>query len=127
MHLGYTILYVPDVDAALRFYTEAFGLERRLLTPAGDYGELKTGACALAFAAEDLASSHGFDFTPQRPPARAAFEVVLVTDDVQAAYDRAVAAGARALSAPKTQPWGQTIAYVSDPHGFTIELGSPLG
>ena len=32
---GYTIIYVDDVDATLRFYTEAVGLERRFITPEG--------------------------------------------------------------------------------------------
>jgi len=126
MRLGYLILYVPDVDAALSFYSAAFGLERKFLTPEGDYGEVVSGACTLAFAREDLAGSHGFVFTPQRPEHRGAFEVVLVTEDVDAAHGTAVAAGAASLAEPARKPWGQTVAYVSDPNGFTVELCSPM-
>ncbi|MFT5685078.1 MAG: lactoylglutathione lyase [Myxococcota bacterium] len=127
MKLGYIILYVPDVAAAMSFYEAAFGLTRRMLTPDGDYGELSTGETTLSFASEDLAGSHGFSFTPLRAPARPAFEVALVTDDVAGAFDRALAAGATSLSPPATKPWGQTVAYVSDCCGFTVELCSPMG
>ena len=49
MQLGYTILYVPDVPATLKFYEAAFGLTTRFLHESGDYGELETGSTALAF------------------------------------------------------------------------------
>ena len=37
-------------------------------------------------------------------------EIVFTTDDVSAAYERAVKAGATALKAPVTKPWRQTVA-----------------
>ena len=127
MKLGYVILYVPDVAASMAFYESAFGLTRRMLTPEGDYGELSTGETTLSFAREDLAGSHGFTFTHQRAPARPAFETALVCEDVPAAFSRAVAVGAAVLGAPAKKPWGQTVAYVSDADGFTVELCSPMG
>ena len=48
MKFGYTILYVPDVPATLRFYEAAFGLKTRFLHEGGDYGELETGSTAEA-------------------------------------------------------------------------------
>ncbi|MFT4976724.1 MAG: lactoylglutathione lyase [Myxococcota bacterium] len=127
MKLGYTIFYVPDVPAALAFYEAAFGLKVRFVTDEGDYGELETGATVLAFAGEALAGSHGFSFDPQRPPHRPAMELALVTDDVQAAYDRALTAGATSLAAPSRKPWGQEVCYVSDLNGFTVEICTPVG
>ena len=56
MRLAYTILYVPDVAGSLAFYEHAFGLKRRFLHENGTYGELETGATALAFAAEEIIS-----------------------------------------------------------------------
>lgn len=47
-------------------------------------------------------------------------ELAFYTDDVQAAYDRALTAGARALTPPRTMDWGQTVAYVEDPAGTII-------
>jgi catechol 2,3-dioxygenase-like lactoylglutathione lyase family enzyme len=57
MRYGYTIIYVPDVAAALAFYEQAFGLVRRFLHESGQYGELETGATVLAFSRHDLAET----------------------------------------------------------------------
>jgi catechol 2,3-dioxygenase-like lactoylglutathione lyase family enzyme len=123
MKFGCVILYVPEVPAALEFYERAFGLKRKLLHESGSYGELATGTTRLAFAAESLASEHAGEFRPSRPKgAPPAVEVVLVTDDVAAAYARATKAGATPLQKPSEKPWGQTVAYVRDLNGFLVEL-----
>ncbi|MEM6782767.1 MAG: VOC family protein [Bacteroidota bacterium] len=129
MHLGYVILYVPDVEGAMAFYERAFGLDRRFVHESGDYGELATGATVLAFAADDLAASNfAVDYRRADPTARpSAFEVAFVTDDVGAAFERAVDAGAAVLSVPTQKPWGQTVAYVRDGNGVIVELCSPAG
>ncbi len=128
MRLGYVILYVPEVDAALGFYQKAFGLERRFLHESGLYGELDTGATVLAFAGEVMAAANDLVIRPHRPDeAPAATEIALVSDDVAGAYQRAVAAGAGPVAVPAEKPWGQTVAYVRDLNGVLIELCSPLG
>jgi lactoylglutathione lyase len=123
MKLAACILYVPDVPAALSFYERAFGLKRKFLHESNTYGELATGATRLAFAAEVLASENAGKFRPSRPdePAQAA-EVVFVTEDVAAALEVALQAGATKLKAPEQKPWGQTVAYVRDLNGFLVEL-----
>lgn len=123
MKLGYTILYVPDVPAALAFYEQAFGLARRFLAEGSDFGELDTGTTALAFSSHELLRQMG-----QSPvPAAHCFEIALVTDDVPAAVARAVAAGATLTHPPRQMPWGQTVAYVADLNGFAVELCTPVG
>ena len=98
-----------------------------MVVEGGEYGELDTGATRLAFAAESMAARHGFTIRPNRPnDAPAGFEVALVTEDVQAAFNRAVAAGAVQTSKPAQKPWGQIVAYVRDPNGVLVELCSPL-
>ncbi|MFN8169135.1 MAG: VOC family protein [Candidatus Nanopelagicales bacterium] len=54
-------------------------------------------------------------------------EVGLVVDDVAAACERAVGAGAALLSAPTTKPWGQVVAYVRCPDGCLVELCTAVG
>jgi lactoylglutathione lyase len=128
MQLGYIIVYVPDVPATLDFYERAFGLERRFLHESNTYGEMETGGTALAFAAESLVALNGIAARPNRrsdPPAAA--EVGLVTDDVAAAYRKAVSAGALAYQEPTEKPWGQTVGYVRDINGFLVEICSPMG
>lgn len=127
---GYTIFYVPDVEATVGFFTEAFGIERRFVTPENDYGELATGSTTLAFAAESLAADNldgvgGFTpLDPRRPPAGAA--ITLLTDDVAGLLDAAERAGGRRYLEPTEKPWGQTVAYLIDPSGILVELATPM-
>lgn len=126
MQLGYTILYVDDVRAAVDFYGRAFGLAPRFVHEGGDFGELDTGSTALAFCANSLLRQLGK--TPAAPdPERPCSEIAFTTADVPAATERAVAAGATLLQAPEQMPWGQTVAYVRDPFGFWVELCTPMG
>ncbi len=126
MRLKYTILYVEDVRKSLEFYERAFGLQARFLHESGDYGELATGATALAFSSRSLMESLGK--SPGRPdPEAPVFEVAFEVDDVEASFVQAVAAGAKASQPPQRQPWGQTTSYVVDPDGYLIEICSPVG
>ena len=126
MRFGYTILYVADVAASLDFYERAFDQRRGMLHESGQYGELDTGETTLAFASHELAAAN----LPQafRPPIaeETPFEVCFVTDEVAAAYTRALDAGASAVSEPQRKPWGQEVAYVRDPDGTLIELATPV-
>ncbi|WZB64191.1 VOC family protein [Achromobacter xylosoxidans] len=128
MKFGYTIIYVPDVPASLRFFEDAFGFARRFLHESNTYGELETGETTLAFAASELADLH---FEGGVIPAGASarplgVEIAFVTQDVAGAHVRAVNAGATQLSAPETKPWGQVVSYVRCPDGSLVELCSPI-
>lgn len=126
MRLGYTILYVPDVRRSVAFYGEAFGLKPAFVDDSGDFASLDTGATALSFCTLSLLAQMGK--TPGRPdPAHPCFEIALTTPDVPAALERALAAGASLVQAPAQMSWGQTVAYVTDPDGFWIELCTPMG
>ncbi|MGM9515331.1 VOC family protein [Roseateles sp. DB2] len=129
MNYAYTILYVADVAASLRFFETAFGLQTRFLHESGAYGELETGATALAFARLDIArDSLGGDFIEAAISERPlGMEVGLACADVNAAFARALAAGATSLKPPTTKPWGQVVAYVRCPDGCLVELCTPMG
>lgn len=129
MKFAYTIAYVADVEASLAFFERAFGLARRFVAPGGGYGELETGATALAFAQHDTARGNlGHDYVAaDTSAAPLGVEIGLVTPDVAAACERAVAAGADLLAPPKTKPWGQTVAYVRCPDGMLVELCTAMG
>jgi lactoylglutathione lyase len=119
-NLAYIILYVPDVASTLAFYERAFDLERRFVHASGTYAELETGGTALAFCDEASAPAR---ITRSRRGADApAFEIAFVVDDVEAAFGRAVDAGAEGVAAPEQKPWGQTVAYVADDNGVLVEL-----
>lgn len=127
MKLGYVILYVKDVPRSVVFYEEAFGLKRRFVHEAGMYAEMDTGSTTLSFAANGLAKSNlPCEFRENKlSESPAGFEVALITVDVQAAYEHAIAAGAVAVSPPATKPWGQVVAFVRDKDGIIVELCSP--
>jgi lactoylglutathione lyase len=128
MKLGYTIIYVKDVAAALAFFEKAFGLTRRFLHESG-YGELCTGETTLAFAAHALGEKNlpqGY-VAADRSPLPLGIEIALVTDDVGAAHAKAIAEGAVELMPPAAKPWGQMVSYVRSPDGILIELCTPVG
>jgi lactoylglutathione lyase len=129
MKFGYTIVYVASVAQTLRFYEDAFGFSTRFLHDSGDYGELDTGATTLAFASHALGAAN-FPNGYQKTELKAAplgVELAFVTEDVAAAYAKAVAAGAVPVQAPVDKPWGQTVAYVRSQEGSLVELCSPIG
>ncbi|AMS17362.1 Uncharacterized conserved protein PhnB, glyoxalase superfamily [Pseudomonas sp. NFPP07] len=124
MKFAYTIFYVPDVSTSLAFFNRAFGLPTRFLHESGTYGELETGATTLAFAAHELgemnfSGGHVEAHSSARP---LGMEIGLVCEDVHAAHQKALDAGASELSAPSEKPWGQTVSYVRCPDGLLVEL-----
>ncbi|HSW07161.1 VOC family protein [Aquabacterium sp.] len=129
MQFAYTIVYVREVAASLKFFEEAFGLAPRFLHPSGAYGELETGGTALAFAQHATArDSLGRDYVPaDSSAAPLGMEIGLVTANVAAACDRAITAGALLLTEPTVKPWGQTVAYLRAPDGTLVELCTAMG
>jgi len=124
MEFSYTILYVKDVAQSAAFYEKAFGLKQRFIHESGQYAEMETGGTSLAFSSNELAKSNlpqGFQEN-SRSNLPAGIEVGFVTNDVVAAFERAVEAGAVPVVDPKVKPWGQTVAYVRDLDGILIEL-----
>lgn len=131
MNFAYTLVYVADVAASLAFFERAFGLKTRFLHESGAYGEVDTGASGTTLAFVDHATARDsvqHDYVPaDASPQPLGMEIGFTVVDVPAAYDRAVAAGARPLAAPVTKPWGQTVAYVRCPDGTLVELCTAMG
>ena len=128
MKLGYTILYVPDVEASLTFFETAFGLTRKFIVPTGDYGELATGETTLSFAHHSLGASHfskGY-IKASDSELPLGMEIALVTSDVAPAHTKAIASGAIEVCAPEKKPWGQVVSYLRSPDGCLIELCTPI-
>ena len=128
MKLGYTIVYVPNVESTLRFYAQAFGLETKFIHESGDYGELKTGETTLAFSSHALGAmnipeGHVHASDSKQP---LGMEIALVTEDVHAAHNSALTHGATELSAPAQKPWGQVVSYIRAPDGTLVELCMPV-
>jgi lactoylglutathione lyase len=128
MKLGYTIIYVPSVAAALKFFIQAFEMKQKFLHESGDYGELDTGETTLAFASHGLGAmnfSKGY-VAASESAKPLGVEIALVTPDVQKAHTSAIAHGATELVPPQDKPWGQTVSYVRTPDGMLVELCTPV-
>jgi lactoylglutathione lyase len=124
---GYTILYVSDVQATVAFYEKAFGLSKGFVVETGDYGEMITGDTKLSFASEELALSNSVEFEIKSNRTKSpAMEIALICENVEIAFAKAVKAGAKAVALPKSKPWGQVVAYVTDNNGFLVELCTPM-
>jgi predicted enzyme related to lactoylglutathione lyase len=125
--LGWTIVYVADPVAASEFYAATFGLTPEFAAPDGSYAQLDTGQTKLAFASYALAESNFpggvARADPDRPPN---VEITLVTPDVDAAAARAIEAGCTSLAEPVDKPHGQRVAFLRDPFGTLIEIGTPM-
>ena len=123
MKFGYTIIYVDEVEATIAFYEMAFGFKREMVV-GGEFGQLATGETRLGFAARKMMHCPAHFASPEDKPL--AVEVAFTTNDVQAAFDKAVDAGAKAISKPEKKPWGQIVAYVRDINGYLVELCTPV-
>lgn len=118
---------VPDLEAAIDFYSRAFGLalHRRL----GATGAEMLGAPAPIYLLQKAAGTPAAGAVRQpRDYARHWTPVHLdvVVDDVDDAVARAVAAGARLEDPAVSHDWGR-IAHLSDPFGHGICMMQFLG
>jgi lactoylglutathione lyase len=128
MKFRYTIIYVSDVPKSIAFFENAFGFSKKFVDDSGDYGELDTGETTLSFAAHSLGESN----LPQGYVAidssdkPLGMEIALITDEIESAHQKAIAAGAIEIAAPKAKPWGQIVSYVRCPDGTLVELCTPI-
>jgi predicted enzyme related to lactoylglutathione lyase len=111
---------VPDLCAAVAFYTEAFGLTvtRRLGPSAAELAGWATPLYLLekpggTIGAGDEKRRYDRHWTP--------VHIDVVVDDLEAACGRVLKAGGRAETAIRTEAWGR-IAQFADPfgHGFCL-------
>ncbi len=111
---------VPDLEAAVSFYCDAFGLklERRL----GDQAAELTGWPARVYLLEQPAGSFGAGAERRRYERHwTPVHLDIVVEDLEPALARAVAAGAVAETPIRTEVYGR-IAALADPfgHGFCL-------
>ncbi len=113
---------VPDIAAGEEFYTQAFGLTvgRRL---GADFVELLGLDAPIYLLRKDEGTPIGPDSDEQRRYQRhwTPIHPDIGVDDLDAASERALAAGALLEAAPRDAPYGR-IAMFADPfgHGFCL-------
>jgi lactoylglutathione lyase len=113
---------VDNLERAIEFYTNAFGLQlgRRFDDSAAEM----LGASSKIYLLSKPAGSPASPSIPQKRDYRRHWTPVhinFVVDDINAAVEKAKTAGAKLEGDINTYKWGH-IAYMSDPfgHGFCL-------
>ncbi|WP_439551891.1 VOC family protein [Falsiroseomonas sp.] len=119
-------LCVKDAAGALAWYAEVLGAEEVMRIPRDDgavmHGELRIGASVVMVGEE--APDYGA-FAPGHFGGTAV-SLMLYVADVDAAFARALDAGAREERPPADQPFGDRVGTLLDPFGHRWHLASRL-
>lgn len=111
-------LVVGDVAAAMAFYQKALGAIERFRLPGPDgktilHGELQIGDSIFMLGAE----MPGAECKSPVALKGTAVELYLYVEDADAAYRRAVAAGAKEVVPVQEMFWGDRMGSLEDPFG----------
>lgn len=116
-------IIVDDADAAIRFYGEAFGATEVMRLPMGDkvgHAEIRIGDSHI------MLSDEWPDYGKLGPKARggATSTLMIYLPDVDAAFERAIAAGAKVERPVEDQFYGDRSGSVVDPFGHSWMLST---
>ncbi len=118
---------VSDVQVTIKFYQEALGFEDSFTLPDGDgnvvHASVRNGDTMIMFAplTAELKTS------PDALGKGAALYLMLdETDDIDALFSKAEAAGASVIHPPKDEFWGDRVFGVADPDGYQIFVGKQV-
>jgi uncharacterized glyoxalase superfamily protein PhnB len=122
-------LVIKGAAEALEFYKKAFGAEELTRMPMPDkQGAMKIGHAALQIGDSRLFLADEFpDFGSLGPSdGRSPVTIHLYVTDVDAAFARAVEAGAKAVMPPADMFWGDRYGKLVDPFGHHWSLAEHL-
>jgi predicted enzyme related to lactoylglutathione lyase len=113
---GWAELNARGVQKALPFYTQLFGWTTR----SSEMGEGQPPYTEFLLDGDSVAGA--WEMNPMIPPSVPSYwQVYFNVDDVDAAFQKALAAGAREQLAPQDFPGGR-FAIVTDPQGASLGL-----
>jgi lactoylglutathione lyase len=114
---AFPILEVSDVPRSLRFYAELLGF-RMSFSFEGDDGQ-------PVFASLELEDGTKLGIGgPTEAVESGSVAIWLYTDDVDGAVAELQRAGVEVIAEPADKPWGERVASVSDPDGYTVHIGA---
>ncbi len=120
-----TVLYVADIERALRLYRDGFGMTETYRFPrtgVPEHVEVRIGATTLGLSSAAGLISHGMPPATRGQP----FELAFGCDDVDAALPKLLAAGCTLLREPFDTAAGNRSAYVEDADGNRISIYAKL-
>jgi uncharacterized glyoxalase superfamily protein PhnB len=122
-------LIVSPCSDALEFYTKAFGAKVLMTMPGPEgrimHAEMKIGDSIVMCSDEMDMPGSATRKTPKNAGATTG-GVMLYLKDVDAFFERAVAAGATAVMPPADQFWGDRYGQIEDPFGHVWALATHL-
>jgi PhnB protein len=117
-HTATPYLIAKDAAAAMEFYKKAFGATEleRVTDPSGKvmHGEIKIGDSPIMITDENPAYP---DWLSPLSRGGTPVHIYLYVEDVDAVFNRAIAAGAKELLPVKDQFYGDRSGGVTDPFG----------
>lgn len=120
---SFPMLSVESLPASLHFYIELLGGEQNYrFPPSGDavFVTLRLGASELGLG--QLGEGPALHGQALRPALGHRIELCLYVTELDRLVGSLGAAGVRVLLEPSLQPWGERVAYVSDPDGNLLLL-----
>jgi len=117
-------LAVDNATEAIEFYKRAFGAKERMRmdAPGG-----KIGHAELEIGDSLVMLSDPFPQSSTRPPTEVGASTAglfLYSEDVDAAFQKAVSAGATATMEPDDMFWGDRFGTVTDPYGHVWSIAT---
>jgi PhnB protein len=117
------MLSVREGAKAIEFYRAAFGAELLFsITEGSVIAQMAIGGAEFWLADE---SPEHENFSPESLSG-STVRMILVVDDPDSLFDRAVDAGAKVVWPVADQPYRWRIGRVADPFGHHWEIGKPL-
>ncbi len=119
-------LMVNNMAEMIRFYRDVLGFEIKEGEDTSNVYLVKDGTLFLLYGRNDFEkmTSRKYEYVKGL---NGHFEIALYVDtfeDVDKAYEDAIAKGAVSVLEPETEPWGQRTCYIADPEGNLVEIGS---
>lgn len=115
-------LFTDGIESSLAFYRDTLGFVETFRTPlegVPEHVELVLDGFMIALSTTEAAERvHGIHAEPGSP----AMELVIWTDDVDAAYEKLLAADVRSVKPPHDSGNNNRNALVRDPDGNLVEL-----
>ena len=120
-------IFISDLPKMVAFYRDVLGFEIEW-DGNGPYAEFKHEGVRFSMYERAQLPELFNGLNPSYPNGvNGTFELAIdlpLFADVEREFSRVTAAGARAIYAPRVEPWGMCSSMVTDPEGNLIEIGS---
>ena len=118
--LGQYCINVSDIDRSVAFWEGVLGIPVQSRT---DIPNVKEVVLQAEAGGSRVQLAQHLDRPGPIDMGTAMWKIYVDTDDCQALYDKAIAAGAESVTPPtQLDRWPVTVAFVKDPDGYLLEL-----